>query len=77
MRPGFGSRLREQVFAPITSTTKALIARAVTEALVQFEALRGALEDFRREGKAPGGMQAFEDFLGYKEFAARSRRYGS
>lgn len=38
MRPGFDSRLREQVFAPITSTTKALIARAVTEALVQFEA---------------------------------------
>jgi len=37
MRPDFGSRLREQVFAPITSTTKALVARAVTEALVRWE----------------------------------------
>jgi phage baseplate assembly protein W len=37
MRPEFGSRLRELVFAPITSTTKALVASAVTDALVKWE----------------------------------------
>ena len=45
-------------------------------ALVQFEALGRALEDFRHKATAPGGTQAFEDFLGYRDFAARSRRYG-
>lgn len=45
-------------------------------ALVQFEALGRALDEFRREGSAPGGVQAFEEFLGYRDFAARSRRYG-
>jgi Bacteriophage baseplate protein W len=37
MRPDFGSRLRELVFAPITSTTKGLVASAVTDALVKWE----------------------------------------
>ena len=45
-------------------------------ALVQFAALGRALEEFRREGKLPGGVAAFEEFLGYGEFAARARRYG-
>ena len=37
MRPDFGGRLRELVFAPITSATKGLIASAVTDALVKWE----------------------------------------
>jgi phage baseplate assembly protein W len=37
MRPEFGSRLRELVFAPITSTTRGLVAKAVTDALVKWE----------------------------------------
>ena len=37
MRPEFGGRLRELVFAPITSTTKALVVGAVTDALVKWE----------------------------------------
>ena len=37
MRPDFGGRLRELVFAPITSTTKGLVAKAVTDALVKWE----------------------------------------
>jgi|SRR6185369_1069317 len=37
MRPDFGARLREQVFAPVTSTTKALVVGAVTDALVKWE----------------------------------------
>jgi len=37
MRPEFGSRLRELVFAPLTSSTKSLVARAITDALVKWE----------------------------------------
>ena len=37
MRPDFGARLRELVFAPVTSTTKALVVGAVTDALVKWE----------------------------------------
>jgi phage baseplate assembly protein W len=37
MRPDFGGRLRELVFAPVTSTTKALVVSAVTDALVTWE----------------------------------------
>jgi uncharacterized protein len=37
MRPSFGSRLRELVFAPINSSTRALAAQYVTEALVAWE----------------------------------------
>ena len=32
MRPDFGSRLRELVFAPLNSSTKALVASAITDA---------------------------------------------
>ena len=38
MRPDFGSRLHELVFAPINASTKSLIAHYATEALVQWEA---------------------------------------
>ena len=37
MRPDFGSRLRELVFAPMDSSTRALAAQFVTEALVRWE----------------------------------------
>ena len=37
MRPDFGSRLRELVFAPRTSSTSALAAHYVTEALTAWE----------------------------------------
>jgi phage baseplate assembly protein W len=37
MRPEFGSRLRELVFGPLNSSTKSLIASAVTDALVKWE----------------------------------------
>jgi uncharacterized protein len=37
MRPEFGSRLRDLVFAPLNSSTKSLVAKAITEALVKWE----------------------------------------
>src|SRR5262245_45993529 len=37
MRPDFGSRLRELVFAPLNSSTKSLVAGAITDALVKWE----------------------------------------
>jgi phage baseplate assembly protein W len=37
MRPDFGSRLRELLFAPMNSSTRALAARYVTEALTAWE----------------------------------------
>ena len=56
MRPDFGSRLHELVFAPINSSTKSLISHYATEALVQWEAridvLRvGVREEPSSEGK--------------------------
>lgn len=37
IRPDFGSRLHELVFAPINTSTKSLIAHYATEALVTWE----------------------------------------
>ena len=37
MRPDFGSRLHELVFAPMTASTRSLAASYVTEALVTWE----------------------------------------
>jgi len=37
MRPEFGSRLRELVFAPLNSSTKSLVAGTITDALVKWE----------------------------------------
>ncbi len=37
MRPEFGSRVRDLVFAPLNSSTKSLVANAVTAALVKWE----------------------------------------
>ncbi len=52
-------------------------------ALVQFDALGRALERFKatRDANAVPGyrerVKAFEDFMGYREFAERARRYGA
>jgi 2-methylisocitrate lyase-like PEP mutase family enzyme len=51
-------------------------------ALVQFDALERAIEVFKstRDANAVPGYRdrvaAFEEFIGYREFAARVRRYG-
>ncbi|MGJ4951512.1 GPW/gp25 family protein [Bradyrhizobium sp. HKCCYLS20291] len=37
MRPEFGSRLRDLVFAPLSSSTKSLVAKAITDALIKWE----------------------------------------
>lgn len=37
MRPDFGSRLHELVFAPMNAATKALVSHYATDALVQWE----------------------------------------
>jgi phage baseplate assembly protein W len=37
MRPEFGSTLRDLVFAPLNSSTKSLVAKAITDALVKWE----------------------------------------
>ena len=37
MRPDFGSRLRELVFAPLNTSTKSLVSKAVTDAIVKWE----------------------------------------
>jgi phage baseplate assembly protein W len=37
MRPDFGSRLHELVFAPIDASTKSLIVHYATKALIQWE----------------------------------------
>jgi hypothetical protein len=37
MRPDFGSRLHEMVFAPMNASTYSLVSHYVTDALVQWE----------------------------------------
>ena len=51
--------------------------------LTQYQALRQALQVFRQTGDAgavPGlrdNVGSFEDFIGYAEFTARTRKYGA
>jgi methylisocitrate lyase len=45
-------------------------------ALAQFDALNAAVARFKATGLAPGNASALEDFLGYRDFAARARKYG-
>ena len=45
-------------------------------ALAQFDAMNRAVARFKADGSVPGGVEAFEKFLGYAEFAARARKYG-
>ena len=44
-------------------------------ALVEFDAMNSALKKFK-SGKRPGGQDELEDFLGYRDFTERARRYG-
>lgn len=44
-------------------------------AYVQFGALQAALARFKQSGAFTGEVAAFEDFIGYKEFTARARKY--
>ena len=44
MRPDFGRRRRELVFAPLNSSTKGLVASAITDALVKCEPRVDVLE---------------------------------
>ncbi len=55
MRPDFGSRLHELVFAPINASTKSLIAHYTTEALVQWEARIDVLRVAVREEPSSEG----------------------
>jgi phage baseplate assembly protein W len=55
MRPDFGSRLHELVFAPINSSTKSLIAHYATEALVRWEARIDVLRVAVREEPSAEG----------------------
>jgi methylisocitrate lyase len=43
--------------------------------LVQFAALNDALGRFRSGGGAPGGQQALEEFLGYRDYTQRALKY--
>ena len=54
----------------------AIVLYYAFSALVQFEALNRAIARFKSNGVLPGGAQAFEQFLGYRDFAARARKYG-
>jgi methylisocitrate lyase len=43
--------------------------------LVQFGALNEALGRFKSGGVTPGGQPALEDFLGYRDYTERARKY--
>lgn len=45
--------------------------------LVHFAALNEALGRFREGGAAPSGQQALEDFLGYRDYEERARKYSA
>jgi 2-methylisocitrate lyase-like PEP mutase family enzyme len=46
-------------------------------ALAHFDALNHAIARFKADSSIPGGAEAFEKFLGYADFAERTRRYES
>lgn len=54
----------------------AIVLYYAFSALAQLEALNSAVARFKADGSLPGDVQAFEDFLGYADFAARVRKYG-
>lgn len=45
--------------------------------LVQFAALNEALGRFKAGAATPGGQQAFEEFLGYRDYAERADKYST
>ena len=60
MRPEFGSRLHELVFATINSSTKSLASLYVTEALVQWEPRIDVLRVAVRGERTPIGVLMIE-----------------
>lgn len=55
MRPDFGSRLHELVFAPMNTSTKSLVSHYATQALLQWEARIEVLRVDVAEGTGPQG----------------------
>lgn len=56
MRPDFGSRLHELVFAPMNSSTRSLVSHYATEALVQWEPRLDVLRiSVQEDRSAPSG----------------------
>ena len=62
--------------APADHQDAAVVLYYAFSALAQFEALNNAIARFKADGTLPGGTAAFEEFLGYADFATRARRYG-
>ncbi len=60
MRPDFGSRLHELVFATINSSTKSLVSMYTTEALVQWEPRIDVLRVGVRGDRAGAGVLMIE-----------------
>jgi len=56
MRPDFGSRLHELVFAPVDSSTKSLLGHYTTEALVTWEPRIDILGVDVRDNQASSGV---------------------
>ena len=54
----------------------AIVLYYAFSALVQYEALNGAIARFKANGTQPGSMAALEQLLGYQQFAERARKYG-
>ena len=71
MRPEFGSRLHELVFAPVNSSTKSLIGHYATEALVLWEPRIDVLSVDIRDSQAASGV-LFVD-INYRVRATNSR----
>jgi uncharacterized protein len=55
MRPDFGSRLHELVFAPMTASTQALISRYAIDALVRWEPRLDVIDVSAEEDRAEAG----------------------
>ena len=53
----------------------AIVLYYAFSSLVQFAALNEALGRFKAGGATPGGQQAFEDFLAYRDYAERAHKY--
>ena len=60
MRPDFGSRLRELVFAPLDASTRSLASRYATEALVEWEPRIDVLQVNARTDSAQAGVLLIE-----------------
>lgn len=71
MRPDFGSRLRELVFAPLNSSTQALAARYVIDALTAWEP---RIEVLSVRAEPRGGLEGVLDIdIEYRVRATNSR----